>query len=281
MKPRKLRKSHDLALLGWRYFDDDLVSKVDDDKVCDSSAYVLVYRVRGMSQALQVECPFVLPLQVNEGVQERPRATGKFPSTSSDNDSENSIKPQVLENGAFKGAAKNIEKRLSPDHKETDLTFPPTQAGVESRVAEELLREENGPGLSDEDFSEDSFELANDTDLAEISKQQSHIELDETESVREALSNLSHHASDDMKDAAVESLNVNSNWLQDRDVLVDDVDVACGKTQERSMSKSCGQPADSNFEAKELEEDGEEHFFLAPCNLDSHDLEELTESDLD
>jgi len=267
--------------IGWRYFDDDIVSKVDDDKVCDCSAYVLVYRVRGMSQALQVECPFVVPLPVNESVQERSRATGKFLSISSENDSENNSKPQVLENGAFKGTAKNIEKRLNPDHKETGLTFPPSQAGVESRGAKELLKEEKGPGLSDEDFSEDSFELANDIDLGEMSKQQPRIELNENESVREALSNLSHHASDEMKDIVVEPLDVSSHGLENRDALVEYIDMGCGKTQEGSMSKSCGQPADDNIETKEFEEDGEEQFFLAPSNLESYDLEELTESDLD
>ena len=51
--------------LGWRYFDDDNVLKIEDERVVDSSAYVLVYRMRSTAQALKLESPFVIsPVQV-------------------------------------------------------------------------------------------------------------------------------------------------------------------------------------------------------------------------
>lgn len=288
MKISTLSESNDFGVLGWRYFDDDNVAKIGDERVCDSSAYVLVYRMRGTVQALKTECPFVVsPLQVNEGCQERSRAAARAPARqiSTDNDSDTGSKPQFFDNGMAKGDARQSERKHDSDQKEARIhAHGPKALGSSDKSTPELI---------EEDFSEDSFEMANDREFvfAGISKQQCTREREEVENIKEVGSVKRHSTFDSNRKAHEETATadtVGGNYyeesqasyllVEDTATRGDEIPRVPGPLDNQSSAK---EPVQSPSTTKVLEEDEEEYFFLAQSNVKPFDLAEVTENDLD
>ncbi|XP_065059123.1 ubiquitin carboxyl-terminal hydrolase 19-like isoform X2 [Rhopilema esculentum] len=67
--------------IGWRYFDDDHVVKIDDERVIDPSAYVLVYRMRETPHDLKADYPFPLgSATATEGNKDKTTAQSRLPT---------------------------------------------------------------------------------------------------------------------------------------------------------------------------------------------------------
>eukprot|EP00794_Sanderia_malayensis_P007032 gene7032-7821_t len=105
-----------VMLAGWRDFDDDQVAKLNEDSVVSSSAYVLIYRMRGIANSLKLESPFLhqhatgsdvkqekIPiaasgrsmnrqLSLDNSLKERMRSAGKVDSASANSSSRSSVK---------------------------------------------------------------------------------------------------------------------------------------------------------------------------------------------
>ena len=242
--------------------------------------------MRGTVQALKTECPFVVsPLQTSEGCQERSRAAARAPvrQLSTDNDSDTGSKLQFFDNGIAKGDARQSERKRDSDQKEehVDVQGPNVLFNDKSRL-----------GLSEEDFPEDKFEMANDSEFVfpELSKQQCTRENEEVENIKEVGSGKRHSTFDSNRNAGVETATVDTvggNYYEEltRDLLVEDV-ASKGNGIPRvhgplGNQSSTEEPVQSTSTAKESEEDEEEYFFLAQSNVEPVDIAEVTEDDLD
>eukprot|EP00112_Aurelia_sp_Birch-Aquarium-sp1_P010488 Seg2238.7 transcript_id=Seg2238.7/GoldUCD/mRNA.D3Y31 product="Ubiquitin carboxyl-terminal hydrolase 19" protein_id=Seg2238.7/GoldUCD/D3Y31 len=148
--------------IGWRHFDDDNVSKIDDDRVIDPSAYVLVYRMRGAVQALKSDSPFpCLQAFANEGKQDKATATSRPPG-----------RQLSVDSGIKASCRASSSENLHT--KETTWLSGRRSESVEMMQERppQLLRAKS---ISSEDMSDDVFELAND---GEISRGSTHDAMD-------------------------------------------------------------------------------------------------------
>ena len=134
---------------GWRHFDDDHVSKIDDDRVIDSSAYVLVYRMRGTAQALKSDSPFpCLQSFANEGKQDKAAATVRLPGR------------QLSVDGGIKASCR-VPSSENLHTKETTWLSGRRSESFEM-MQERPPQLSRAKSLSSEDMCDEVFELADD-----------------------------------------------------------------------------------------------------------------------
>ena len=205
-----------------------------------------------MAHALKSECPFDLSsLQVNESGSERSRATARGPIRQASSESETDAGNKTQYTGVVRSNTKQTDRKPEADHKDTRTFLSPnTGMGVQDRNLS--LDDNSGPGLSDEDFSEDSFEMANDCEFV-------YTEHSEQEKIPTKDSRIS-------------------------DVCEDNPDEDFSGPSHNQSSSEARKPSTDHVKAslsKESHEHEEEQFYLARSAIQSLNIADLTEDDLD
>lgn len=280
--------------LGWRHFDDNNVTKIDEESVSDLSAYVLVYRMRSTSQALKTDSPFtVSPFQVNEGRHERLQTMGRAPNRqlSTEVDCNNATKSPQIDHGVAKSISRHSQKKPDADLRYVGNT---SRAGYGEGASNETTNHESYA----EEVPEDSYPLANaeDPHYQGLSGQKvGPVESERDQAEFPGNTNESSKSVSDAENSEDEKFDgvpaANSDGGQDFDepgaTEVAVPQFTPGKCDssgdedvlEQSNLSCCTEELAGTTDQSETED--EEQFFLAYDCLKLSDFTEVTENDLD
>ena len=154
-KQTKVKVDLGLVILGWRHFDDDQVTKMDEESVVSSFAYVLVYRMRDIAQAMKLETPFPNLAVPGVGDMKQDKATGTTKFVSRQLSGEFMSKDRPKSSGRASGGEN--EARLIKRSNSAEFTKRRRSSDQQNSAAEATREEQGYSEILCERLPEESF----------------------------------------------------------------------------------------------------------------------------
>ena len=234
--------------------------------------------------------------QANEVKQERSRARTPSRQISAESDSNAGSKPLLFDSGIAKGTSKQTDRRSETDSQCLGCSSASNDSSEQENNAISCEQSKYGPCC--EEFSEESFELANDDESIFVKlseKRECEAEKGEqTERLREGepgkISPLSDSKivenKNEKPDGRTSFAGTNTERKATEELFVEDGFTSIGNNENNDSDLSFNPSSKEKVTDKSLltngiEENEDEQFYLALNEMRTFDLTEVTENDLD